>query len=156
MRRFSLQSRAAKPDHAAWGRTDFSILLIEDNPADVHLVREALEEHGVQGDLTVVTDGETAIRMIESIDSQPLTCPDLFIIDLNLPRKPGRVVLECLRRSEKCRQAPVVVLTSSDAQQDRDDALRLGVNRYIRKPSRLGDFISLGAAFKAILGACGE
>jgi CheY-like chemotaxis protein len=124
---------------------------VEDNPGDAGLVREALEEHGVEGELTVVIDGEAAIELIEDIDSQRLTCPDLIIVDLNLPKKPGREVLECIGRSLICRQAQVVILTSSDAYEDQQNAMRLGVSRYLRKPSRLGDFISLGAVFKAII-----
>jgi CheY-like chemotaxis protein len=124
---------------------------VEDNPADAGLVREALEEHGVEGELTVLVDGGTAIQHIQDIDSQLLSCPDLIIVDLNLPKKPGREVLECIRRSVICREAQVVILTSSDAHEDQQDAMRLGVSRYLRKPSRLSDFISLGAVFKAII-----
>ena len=92
-----------------------------------------------------------AIQFVQDIDSQLLTRPDLIIVDINLPKKPGRDVLECIRRSTICREAPVVILTSSDAHEDKQDAMRLGVSRYLRKPSRLNDFISLGAVFKAIL-----
>jgi len=101
----------------------------------------------------VVADGETAIQLIEEFETQPIECPDLAIIDLSLPRKPGREVLKRMRRSERCRAIPVVILSSSDAHQDRADAVRLGANRYFRKPSRLDEFISLGAVFKAALGA---
>jgi chemotaxis family two-component system response regulator Rcp1 len=124
---------------------------VEDNPGDSGLVREALLEHGVEGQLTVVIDGEAAIELIQDIDSQRLACPDLIIVDLNLPKKPGREVLQYIDRSLICRQAQVVILTSSDAQEDQQDAMRLGVSRYLRKPSRLSDFIGLGAVFKAIL-----
>jgi DNA-binding response OmpR family regulator len=124
-----------------------SILLVEDNPADSVLVRKALEEHGFSGELTVVDDGETAIRLIQSLDD----CPDLVIIDLSLPRKSGREVLETMRHYEKCRHVPVVILSSSDALQDKADAARLGASRYIRKPSRLEDFLALGATFKEMI-----
>jgi chemotaxis family two-component system response regulator Rcp1 len=77
-----------------------------------------------------------------------LTSPDLIIVDLNLPKKPGREVLECIRRSVICRWAPVVILTSSDAHEDQQDAMRMGVNHFLRKPSRLSDFISLGPCSK--------
>jgi CheY-like chemotaxis protein len=132
-------------------RKPASILLVEDSLADVGIVREALEEHGVEGEVTVLIDGEMAIQFVQDIDSQLLTCPHLIIVDLNLPKKPGREVLEYIRRSTICRETPVVILTSSDAHQDKQDAKRLGVSRYLRKPSRLSDFISLGAVFKAIL-----
>jgi chemotaxis family two-component system response regulator Rcp1 len=128
-----------------------SILVVEDNPADVGLVREALEEHGIQGQLIVLKDGDEAIRAIEEMDAQRAPCPDLFIIDLQLPKRPGREVLERARLSETCRATRVVVLSSSDSQRDQDDAMRLGVTRYIRKPSRLEEFMRLGAIFKEML-----
>jgi CheY-like chemotaxis protein len=78
-------------------------------------------------------------------------CPDLVIIDLNLPRKSGREVLETMRRSDRCRHVPVVILSSSDAQEDRADAAWLGATRYIRMPSQLEDFLRLGAIFKEII-----
>jgi CheY-like chemotaxis protein len=116
------------------------------------LVRKAFEEHGYQGELTAVSDGETAINLIQSFDREPRTeCPDLVIIDLNLPRRSGREVLEAMRRSERCRGIPVVILSSSDAIQDKADAARLGATRYIRKPSRLEDFLALGATFREII-----
>ena len=97
-------------------------------------------------------DGEEAIHFIRSLDREPLVeCPDLVIIDLNLPRKSGREVLETMRRSERCHDVPVVIFSSSDAQQDLADAARLGASRYIRKPSRLEDFLRLGAIFKEII-----
>ena len=97
-------------------------------------------------------DGEKAVHFIRSLDREPwVECPDLVIIDLNLPRKSGREVLETMRRSERWRHVPVVILSSSDAQEDRADAARLGTTRYIRKPSQLEDFLRLGAIFKEII-----
>jgi CheY-like chemotaxis protein len=127
-------------------------LLVEDNPADVRLVRTALEHHEVECEITVFVDGEKAILFIQAVDAEAIACPDLIIIDLNLPKRPGREVLECIRRSEKCREVPVVVLSSSDAVQDRDEASRLGASLYLKKPSRLEEFLNLGAIFKETLG----
>jgi len=129
-----------------------SILLVEDNPADAGLVRKALEEHGVKGQIIVLADGEMATQFIQGLDTQQVDCPDLVILDLNIPKKPGCEVLERLRHSPKCRHVPVVILSSSDAQQDKADAARLGADRYIRKPSHLEEFLSLGAVFKETLG----
>ena len=114
-------------------------------------MREALEEHGVRCELLVVSDGERAIRFMQRIDSVETPCPSLVILDLNLPRMAGREVLRRLRGSEACSRTPVIVLTSSDSQKDRDDAARLGASRYIRKPSRLAEFLDLGAVFKSYL-----
>jgi CheY-like chemotaxis protein len=66
-----------------------SILLAEDNSADAGLVRRALEEHGVEGEIVVIADGETAIAFIQAIDIEAAPCPDLAIVDLNLPKKPA-------------------------------------------------------------------
>ena len=128
-----------------------SIFLAEDNPADAGLVRKALEEHGVEGDLIVIADGERAIEFIQSVEAQGARCPSLAIIDLNLPKKPGREVLERMRLSETCRHIPVVILSSSDDERDRADAARFGATQYIRKPLQLDEFLKLGAIFKATL-----
>jgi DNA-binding response OmpR family regulator len=115
------------------------------------LIRGALEEHGVEGEVLVIGDGEKAIQFIQAIDTRPLECPDLVIVDLNLPKRPGREVLEHLRRSEKCRSLPVIILSSSDAAQDRADAARFGATRYLKKPLLLKEFLNLGAIFKEAL-----
>jgi len=115
------------------------------------LVRKSLEMHGVQGELVVLTDGEVGVVFIQEVESQVLPCPDLAIIDLNLPRRPGRDVVERMRQSPQCRDIPIVVLSSSDATEDLRDAARSGADRHIRKPSRLEDFMNLGALFKSIL-----
>lgn len=120
------------------------------------MVRRALEEHGVEGELIVIADGEKAIEFIQAIDAAAAPCPDLAIVDLNLPKKPGREVLEQMRMSERCRHIPVVILSSSDAERDKADAARLGASRYIRKPSKLDDFLNLGGIFKAALSEPGR
>jgi CheY-like chemotaxis protein len=126
-------------------------VLVEDNPADVRLVRKALEEHQVEGELTLLMDGEKAISFIDAVDSQSAACPDLIIIDLNLPRRSGREVLEHMRRSTRCGDVPVVILSSSDIPRDRDECRRFGASRYIRKPSRLDEFLAIGAILKGML-----
>ena len=150
VQRFSLPSHAGTSDSES-GTGAARILLVEDNSADAGLVREALEEHGVEGELLVVIDGEKATEFILDVNSQREARPDLVILDLNLPKRSGYEVLEFLRNSVTWRQVPVVVLTSSDAKKDRDQAIRLGASRYIRKPFQLEEFISLGAIFKAML-----
>jgi DNA-binding response OmpR family regulator len=105
----------------------------------------------VDGELIILTDGDSAIQFIRSLDAQRAGCPDLLILDLNLPKKPGRAVLECVRQSVTCSLMPVVILSSSDAAVDRAETARLGASLYIRKPSRLDEFMSLGAIFKTML-----
>jgi CheY-like chemotaxis protein len=151
-RRFILRSRSETLTQPAQTRKTASILLVEDSAADAGLIRKALEEHGVEGEITILDDGEKAIEFIRRLDLLPAAeCPDLAIIDLNLPRRPGREVLESLRSSERGRQIPVLVLSSSDAERDRADAARLGASRYLRKPTRLEDFLRLGIIFKDAL-----
>ncbi len=100
---------ASAVDPASRGKIP-CILLVEDNSADVDLVREALEEHAVRCELVLTTDGEHAIEFLESVDTGKTRCPDLIILDLNLPKKPGHEVLRRVRTSLKCNHVPVVVL----------------------------------------------
>ena len=127
------------------------ILLAEDNPADVYLIREALHEHGVDAALEVAADGRDVISMV---DGETLKDPGqlrLIILDLNLPRHDGIEILERLRSSAALSHIPVVVMTSSDSPQDRLIAMNLGARRYLRKPSNLEQFLDLGAVFKELL-----
>lgn len=151
MQRFSLPSQREKIGSDA-AETKNRILVVEDNPADVGLIREALEEHQVRCDLIVINNGERAIQFIEALAGDASACPHLVILDLNLPKKSGRDVLKSVRASVLCGYVPIIVLTSSDNQKDRSEAARLGASRYIRKPSRLAEFLSLGAVFKETLG----
>jgi two-component system, chemotaxis family, response regulator Rcp1 len=136
-----LQTAAPKPQ----------IVLIEDNRADVGLVREALAQHHVDCDVTVIGNGEMAFRFIDEIDAGRQKRPDLVIVDLNLPMRPGKEVLKHMRGCSACKDVPVVILTSSDNQRDKDDVAPFSPLHYIKKPSKLDDFLSLGALFKQIV-----
>jgi DNA-binding response OmpR family regulator len=127
------------------------IVLVDDNPADVLLVREALSWHDVKSDLLVARDGDEAIRVLDEIDSHGLPCPDLVVLDLNLPRKNGFEVLQRIRSAGRCRTSPVAILSSSDALSDRKRADLLGASQYFQKPSNLQDFMSIGAKLKDML-----
>jgi chemotaxis family two-component system response regulator Rcp1 len=151
VRRFSLPSHpleAAEPRTAA---PKPQIVLIEDNKADVGLISEALEEHGVHCDVTVISNGEIAIKFIDEIEAGERPRPDLVIIDLNLPKKPGKEVLKYMRACTACKDVPVVVLTSSDNQKDKDAVAPFAPLHYLTKPSNLDEFINLGALFKRIV-----
>ena len=128
------------------------ILLAEDNPADVYLIRVGLREHGVDSTLRVASDGKDVLRIIspERLDpeAQPLA---LIILDLNLPRHDGIEILQRLRETPELAQIPVVVLTSSDSPRDRLMADQLGATCYLNKPSSLDQFLSMGAVFKDLL-----
>ena len=132
------------------------VLLADDNPSDVYLIREALREHAVDCVLHVVSDGKDALGVISgeagSADAKSIS---LIILDLNLPRHDGIEILQKLRESVTLEHVPVVVLTSSDSPRDRVLANELGATRYLRKPSNLEEFLSLGAVFKDLLGQGG-
>jgi chemotaxis family two-component system response regulator Rcp1 len=151
VRRFSLPSQPHDIAEPQTPVTAPEIVLVEDNRADVGLIREALEQHHVRCEVTVIVNGEIAFRFIEEVELGQHPCPDLFIIDLNLPKKPGREVLKRIRASATCKDAAVVILTSSDNQKDKDDIAPLTPLYYLKKPSRLDEFIGLGALFKKIV-----
>jgi DNA-binding response OmpR family regulator len=115
------------------------------------MVREALEEHAVECELLLITNGEKAIEFILQMDTAQAPPPDLVILDLNLPMKPGSTVLEQFRASSRCARVPIVVLSSSDSYRDREQAARLGASRYYKKPTRLMEFLKLGGVFKQML-----
>jgi CheY-like chemotaxis protein len=125
--------------------------LVEDNPADVTLIREALAEHQVDCDLLVINDGETAIRFVDRLDAAETRCVNLVVLDLNLPRRTGREVLERVRASSACGNVPVMILSSSGAARDVKETIQLGARRYVRKPVALEDFMKIGAVIKELL-----
>lgn len=130
----------------------FEILLAEDNPADVYLIREALREHDVAFTLQVAEDGKDVLAFLSGESSTlPPGVPKLIILDLNLPRHDGIEILQRVRATTRLSGVPVVVLTSSDSPRDRLIATELGATRYLRKPSSLEQFLQLGAVFKELL-----
>ncbi len=128
------------------------ILLVEDNPGDVFLARRALMLHGVEAELTVIGDGQSAISFIDRADAGEIVWrPDLILLDLNLPRATGTQILERLRRSRKLNDVPAVIVTSSDNQKDRDAAALLGATQYFHKPIDLAGSMELGAVVVTLL-----
>ena len=118
------------------------VLLVEDNPGDVRLTREALREGKVQNNLNVAPDGVEALAYLRREGPYAdAPRPDLILLDLNLPRKDGREVLEELKADSNLKNIPVVVLTSSQAEQDILRAYELHANCYITKPVDLEQFI---------------
>lgn len=118
------------------------ILLVEDNPADIELTRQALAEGRVANEVHVVGDGEAAMEFLRREgDYAGAPRPDLMLLDLNLPRKDGRTVLVELKGDDDLCTIPVVVLTTSAVDEDILHAYRQHVNSYIRKPVRLDELI---------------
>lgn len=118
------------------------ILLVEDNPGDVRLTQEALKEGTAPHELEVVTDGEEALDFLFRRDGyEDAPRPDLILLDLNLPKLDGREVLERVKNETSLRSIPVVVLTTSEASEDIEQAYQADANCYITKPVDLDDFM---------------
>lgn len=126
------------------------IALVEDNPADVCLVKETLRDRGLRYEMTHYRDGEVALKgLAHAADTAAL--PDLVLLDLNLPRRSGLEVLSFLRRDSRWSAIPVAILTSSDSPHDRRAAQEAGATRYILKLSNLEDFLrTLGQAIEEL------
>jgi CheY-like chemotaxis protein len=130
-----------------------TILLAEDNPGDVFLVRRALDKHGLRHvELIVVEDGQAALRYIERVDADDtLFCPHLALLDLNLPRATGSRILIRIRQSRRCGTIPIIIVTSSDSPLDREAAAQLGATGYFQKPGDLAGFMHLGQVVRDAL-----
>jgi two-component system response regulator len=131
--------------------TPIRIFIAEDNPADVYLLEEAFREHDLSVELHVWHDGEEALDYIDRLDdSVDMPCPDVSLIDLNLPKVGGESLIERLRRSPKCSDSQIVVLTSSDSPDEKSRALALGANAYLQKPSALDEFLKIGGIVREL------
>ena len=124
--------------------TPIEILLVEDSRGDVRLTQEALKEAKVANNLSVVDDGEKALRFVRKEgEYAEAPRPDLILLDLNLPRKDGREVLEEIKSDPELRAIPVVILTTSRAEEDVLRAYNLYANCYITKPIDFGQFMEV-------------
>jgi CheY-like chemotaxis protein len=120
------------------------ILLVEDNPGDVRLTIEALKEGKVQNNLHVAADGVEALAFLRRQDEHAdAPRPDLILLDLNLPRKDGRELLAEIKEDPHLRRIPVVILTTSKAEEDILKTYDLHANCYITKPVDLDQFITV-------------
>jgi CheY-like chemotaxis protein len=119
------------------------VLLVEDDPGDVLMTREAFEEHKVRNNLSVVSDGADALAFVRregEFSGAPR--PDLILLDLNLPKRDGREVLSEIKNDPDLREIPIVVLTTSSAEADILSSYRLHANAYVTKPVDFERFIS--------------
>jgi two-component system response regulator len=120
------------------------ILLVEDSPSDVRLTREAFKDAKVQVNLHVVTDGAEAMDfLLKQGKHANAPVPDLILLDLNLPKKDGREVLDEIKESPTLKSIPVVILTTSQARADIMDSYRHHANCYIAKPVDLEGFLKV-------------
>jgi two-component system, chemotaxis family, response regulator Rcp1 len=126
------------------GTRPIEILLVEDNPGDVRLTREALLEGKVRNHLNVAGDGVEALAYLRRQDGHANAVrPDVILLDLNLPRKDGREVLTEIKNDPLLKNIPVVILSSSQAEQDIVRAYDLHANCYVSKPMDLDQFIAV-------------
>ena len=120
------------------------VLLVEDNPGDVRLTQEALKDGRVMVNLTVAADGVEALDILNRRNGHENAArPDLILLDLNLPRKNGREVLEEIKADEDLKRIPVIVMTTSKAEQDIHKVYNLNANCYVTKPVDLDEFLNV-------------
>lgn len=121
-----------------------NVLLIEDNPGDVRLTKEAFKEGNMSVNLSVVMDGVEATKYLAKTDKYTdATTPDLILLDLNLPKKDGREVLQEIKTDPNLLRIPVVILTTSNAEQDILHSYNLHANCYINKPVDFDKFFDV-------------
>jgi CheY-like chemotaxis protein len=146
--RYPEESSAPEPQTAG---KPLRVLLAEDNPADVLLIREALSAHFDEVQIVVQEDGEQMMHWIDALDSGNEAGPDVILLDLNMPRVTGREVLWRLRYSPVCRGVPTIIVTSSNSPGDRNATARLGAVRYFPKPTDYDEFMQLGELVKNVV-----
>jgi chemotaxis family two-component system response regulator Rcp1 len=141
------RSRADETKSPPW-----HILIAEDNKADVFLIQRALKKSGIEAQVHIADDGEKAMKFFEQADADATApCPHLILLDINMPRYKGSDILRKLRASSRCRNALVVIVTSSDSSRDREEMDALGANGYFRKPSDFSEFMALGQMVRDLL-----
>jgi len=124
--------------------TPIEILLVEDNPGDTRLIKEALKDSKIYNTLNTVEDGRAALRYLKREgDYAHAAKPDLILLDLDLPHISGREVLEQVKADTELRHIPVVILTVSPSEQDVLNSYDMHVNAYIKKPLDLDQFVKV-------------
>ncbi len=122
---------------------------------DALLVREAIKSERLPVEVSFATDGERTIDVLAKAESGgEVFCPDVLLLDLNLPKVDGFEVLRRVRASEKFKDLPVLVVTSSDSPADRAEAAKLGAH-YFRKPVSYEEYLKVGAVLRQFLTDCG-
>ena len=145
---FSSPSPNAPPERV---RQPLNLLLAEDNLPDALLVREAIRMEGLPLEVHIAPDGERAIDLIVNAENDARApCPHVILLDLNLPKIDGLDVLRRIRASDKFKNVPVLVVTSSNSPGDRGESARLGA-QYFRKPVTYDEFVKIGSVLRKLL-----
>ena len=138
--------------NAAPALRTFRILLVEDNAADIYLMRKAMKDAGLVVELTIIEDGAEALacaRRQGKYAGSPI--PDLAILDLNLPKAGGAAILQAMRQNKDMSKVPVAITTSTAAPREQAKAEELGIERFITKPADLEAFLQIGYVLKELL-----
>ena len=129
-----------------------TILIVDDNASDLDLLQIALEESGVEAEVRTACDGRQAVAALERAEGEGGAArPAVVVLDLNMPIMNGHELLAHLQADERLRGIPVVVLTTSDAPNDRTRCLELGAREFLVKPRRFADFTQVIAKLRAYL-----
>ena len=117
-------------------------------------MQETLSASNINAEVLLLEDGEQALELLTRLETDVhANCPDLILLDINLPRTDGFQVLARLRKNNHCANVAVIVMTSSAAQEDRAEAMRLRAQAYFQKPNDYNEFLKLGALIKVALGS---
>ena len=127
------------------------VVVIEDNAADVYLIREALKQEFADIELEIFDNGAAVSKLVDRLTHGCSQLPDIILLDLNLPRCDGKEVLRMLRQMPGRQMVPVIIVTSSNSPKDRDDCLCLGAAYYFRKPSDLSEFMKISTVIRNIV-----
>jgi CheY-like chemotaxis protein len=128
-----------------------TVLLVEDNPTDVFVIKEVIDRCELDLELRVATDGQDAVHYFQDLARAEKPFPALVLLDLNIPKVGGIEVLKHLRSTSPCSRIPVIVVTSSTAETDRIAVERLGAEAYFQKPTSLAAYMQLGQLIKQLL-----
>ena len=121
-----------------------TILLVEDKPSDVRLIVEAFKENKIHSNISVVGDGEEALKFLfKKGPYKDAPDPNIVLLDLKLPKKNGHEVLKKLKGTEELQKIPVIILSNSDAEKDIEKSYGCHANCYITKPFKMADFIDV-------------
>lgn len=128
------------------------ILIVDDNPADVLLMRRALKLANIDAELHIVEDGEKATQYFDEIDIDlSMPCLDLILLDINLPKKQGSEVIRHLRSKDRGGQTLVLIVSSSDSLEDQNEMTRYGASGFFQKPSNFNEYMKLGPKVQRLL-----